>query len=101
MSKPSIARCCNKLVEDSSLQGLILGEEYASLLEHPVMGTLQFRLISEKFFARVSSSTIWGKTGVEYVTKTSPSLSDEATPMAILVTNGVGKGGFRHGNDLL
>ena len=34
----------------------------------------------------------WGKTREEYVTDTSPRLSGEATPMAILVTDGVGKG---------
>ena len=90
MSKPSIARCYDKLVEDPSLQGLYLGEECMSLLELPVVGTLWFRFISEKFFAWVSSLTIWEKTRVEYVT--GPRLSGEATPMAILFTDGVGKG---------
>ena len=79
MSKSSIASCYDKLVEDPSLQGLFSGEVYMSLLELPVMGALQFRLISEKFFAQVSSLTIWGKTGVEYVTETSLRLDGEAT----------------------
>ena len=92
MSKPSIARCYDKLVEDLSLLGLFSGEEYMSLLELPVMGTLWFRLISEKFFARVLSPTIWRKTKVEYVTETSLRLSGQAAPMAILITDGVGKG---------
>ena len=63
-----------------------------SLIELPVMGALQFRLMWERFFAWVASPTIWGKTGVEYVTETGPRLSGEAAPMAILITNGVGKG---------
>ena len=92
MSKPSIATCYDELVEDPSLQGLFLGEECTSLLELPVMGTLQFRLISEKFFTQVSFPMIWGKTGVECVTETGLRLSGEATPMAILFTDGAGKG---------
>ena len=56
------------------------------------MGVLAFRLISEKFFTQVSSPTIWGKTRVEYVKKTGLRLSGETAPMAILITNGVGKG---------
>ena len=63
-----------------------------SLLELPVMGVLQFRLILEKFFAPVASPAIWGKTRVKYVTETSLRLSGEAIPMVILSTNGVGKG---------
>ena len=92
MSKPSIARYYNKLVEDLSLQGLFLGEECTSLLELPVVGALQFRLISEKFFAQVSSPMMWGKTRVECVTEAGLRLSGEATPMAILATDGIGKG---------
>ena len=63
-----------------------------SLLEFPVIGALQFRLISEEFFTHVASPTIWGKTGVEYVTKTILRLSSKATPMVTLITDGVGKG---------
>ena len=69
-----------------------MGEECTSLLELPVMGALQFRLISEKFFAQVASPTIWGKTGLHFVNETSPRLSGEATPMVILITDGIGKG---------
>ena len=43
-------------------------------------------------FARVTSPTIWGKTRVEYVTNTGLRLSGEVAPMAIFITNGVGKG---------
>ena len=83
---------CQNLVEDPFSQGLILGQECTSLLELPIMGAPWFRLILEKFFVWVSSPTIWGMTRVEYITKTGPRLSGEATPMAILDTDGVGKG---------
>ena len=63
-----------------------------SLLELPVIGGLHFRLISEKFFTHIVSPTIWGKMGVEFVTVTSQRLSDGVTPMAIPITDGVGKG---------
>ena len=92
MPRPSIAVCHNELVEDPSLLELFLGEEFTSLLELPIVGTLWFRLISEKFFTWVASPTIWGKTRVEYVTETGLRLSGEAAPMAILITDGVGKG---------
>ena len=49
--------------------GTIFLEECTSLLELPVMVALQFRLKSKKFFAWVSSPTIWEKTRVEYVTR--------------------------------
>ena len=56
------------------------------------MGTLQFRLILEMFFARESSPTTGGKTRVEYITETGLRLSGEATTVVILITNGGGKG---------
>ena len=92
MSKPSIARCFDELVEYPSLLGLFLGEECTSLLELPVVGALQLRLISERFFTQVWSPTIWEKTGGEYITETGLRLSGEATPMAIFITDRVGKG---------
>ena len=63
-----------------------------SLLELPVMGDLLFRLISEKFFTQVAPLTIWGKIGVESVTETHLRLSGEVAAMAILMTDGLGKG---------
>ena len=51
MSKPSIVRCYNELVEDPSLLRLFSAEECTSLLKLPIMGALQFRLISEKVSA--------------------------------------------------
>ena len=80
MSKPNIAECYDEIVKDPSLLGLFLGKECMSLLELPVLGALQFRLIWEKFFAQVASPTIWGKMGVEFVTETGPRLSGEVTP---------------------
>ena len=56
------------------------------------MDAIWFRLISEKFFTWVASPTIWGKTRVKYDTETSLRPSGEAAPMAILITDGVGKG---------
>ena len=92
MPKPNEAECCDEIVEGPSLLGLFLGKECMSLLELPVMGVLWFRLISEEFFTCVASPTIWGRTGVGFVTKTSLTVSGEVTPMVVLITNGVGKG---------
>ena len=80
-----------KLLEDPSLLHLFSEEEGTSWQELPLLGTVCFRLISERFFAHTASPTIQRKTGVEFMTDTSPRISREATPMAILITDGVGK----------
>ena len=92
MSKPNIAECYDEIVKDPSLLGLFLGKECTSLLELPVMGALQSRLISQRFFIQVASPTIWRKIGMEFVIKTSSWLNGEVTPMVILITDEVGKG---------
>ena len=55
------------------------------------MGALCFRLISERLFSHIASPDIWGKTGVEFITNTGPRTSGEATPIVILITDGVGE----------
>ena len=56
------------------------------------MGALQFRVVSERLFAHLTSSTMWRKAGVKFITNNGQKRSGEAIPMVVLVTDGVGEG---------
>ena len=43
------------------------------------------------FFAHIASPDRWGKTGVEFITLSSPKKSGETTNTVILITDGVGE----------
>ena len=74
MSWPHIAKCYDDTIEDPSLLWLFLKKEWTSLWELQLLGTLQFRLI------------------LEFATHTAWSISWEAIPMVVLVTDVVGEG---------
>ena len=78
-------------MEDPTLLHLFSLEKYSSTQELPCLGTLQFRLISEDFFACIASPDKWGKIGVEFITLTSLKKSGGTTNMAIPITNRVGE----------
>ena len=82
---PTIAKCYSKLLEDPSLLWLFSEEEGTPLQELPILGALCFRII----LTHIASPVIWGKTGVEVITDASLKTSREATPMVILITDGV------------
>ena len=92
MSWPTIAKCYQEIVEGSSLLQLFPKEEWMSVWELPLLGTLQFRIILERPFAHLTSPAMWGKARVEFFTHKSWKISGEAVPMAILVTDEVGEG---------
>ena len=83
------AMCYDDIVKDPSLLWLFPKRECTSLWELPVLGPLQFRLISERVFTCVPSSDIWGKTTVEFVTNMGLRIRKEVTPMVI--TDGIGE----------
>ena len=91
MSRPSIAHCYEKIVEDPTLLHLFSLKEYSSMQELPCLGALQFRLISEGFFICIASPDKWGKTGVKFVTLTGLKKSGQTTNTVILITNGIGE----------
>ena len=97
MSWPNIAKCYDEIVEDPSLLQLFPEKGCTSLWELPLLGTFQFRLISERPFACIASFDMWGNVGVEFITCTSQKISVEATPKAILITDGVGEGNLGMG----
>ena len=55
----------------------ILPEEYSSTQALPCLGALQFRLVSEEFFAHIASSAKWGNARVEFHTLTCLKMSGE------------------------
>ena len=60
--------------------------------ELPLMGTLRFRVISERLFTHLISPAIWGKAGMEFITNNGQKISREAIAMVIFITDGVGEG---------
>ena len=92
MSWPTTAKCYEEIVEDLTLLQLFLPEEYPSIQELPSLSTLQFRLISEGFFAHIASPNNWRKTRVEFLTLTGLKRSGEATNLVVFITNGAGEG---------
>ena len=68
----------------------IFNEEYSSVQVLPCLGALQFRLVSEGFFAYIASSDNWGKAGgIPH-----PNWSKDewgTTNKVILITNGMGE----------
>ena len=86
---PSVVRCYDEIVEDASILWLFPEKECTSFWELPVLGVLWLKLISEGLFAHIAFHDIWRKTGEEFMTNTGPRISSEATPMAILITDGV------------
>ena len=90
MSQPNIANCYEEIVEDPSLLWLFPEKEWTSLQELPLLGTLQFRL--REAFCPHSTPDMWRKARVEFIIHNGWKISEEATPMAILITDGVGEG---------
>ena len=64
-----------------------------SINELPYVGTLCFWVVSEEHFIRLTSPELWGHAGMDFITSSGKrSMSKELVPMAILITDGVGKG---------
>ena len=91
MSWPTIAKCYDDIAMDPSLLWLF-PEECTSIQELPLLGTLWFRIISERLFICITSPAIWGKARMEFITSRGWKISREAIPMVILVTDGVEEG---------
>ena len=91
MSSPTIAECYDDILEDHSLLQLFLEKEWQSIQKLPLLGALQFRIISERLFACIVSPTMWGKARMKFITNNGPKKWG-SHPNVILVTDGVGEG---------
>ena len=57
-----------------------------------LLGTPQFRIISERLFANIASPAMWGSARMKFVTSNGQKVNGEAILMVILVIDGVGEG---------
>ena len=55
MSRPTITKCYEEILADSSLLHLFPEKEWASNRELPLMGTLRFKVVSERLFTHLTS----------------------------------------------
>ena len=92
MSCPTIAKSYDEIIEDPSLLWLFPEKEWTSIQEHPLLGTVWFRIILERLFTNLTSPAMWGKAGLEFITSNGQKKGGEAIPMAILFTDGVREG---------
>ena len=77
---------------DPPLQWLFPEGEWRSAHQLPILGTLQFWIVSEQLFTFLSSPSIWGQARVDVISSSGQKISDEIVPMAVLITNGVEEG---------
>ena len=101
MSKSMISICYEEILADPSLQWFFPEEEWRSIHELPFLSTLWFQIVSERLFTHLTSPSMWGKVKMEFITSNSQKISGEITHVAVLVTNGVGRGKSWHGDYLL
>ena len=96
-----ISKCYEEILADPSVHQLFPEGEWRSIHELPFLGALQFLIELERLFTHLTSPSMWGKAGVEFITSNSWKISGEIIPMAVLVTDGVGRGKSGHGDYLL
>ena len=68
-------------------------DEWTSIDKLPCLNTLCFWVILEELFFRLISPELWGQARADLITSSSKrAMSEEIVPVAILITNEVGKG---------
>ena len=58
-------------------------------------------MVLEGLFIHLSSPSMWGQAGVEFLSDSGWEISGEIVPMVVLITNGVEEGNPGHGDYLL
>ena len=78
---------------DPSLLQSFLEDEWMSIHGLPYLHAICFCIVSERLFSRLTSSALWGKAEVDFLTKLRRrAMSTEIVPLTILVTDRVGEG---------
>ena len=78
---------------DLSLLQSFSDDEWMSIHGLPYLCTICFCMVSDRLFSHLTSSALWGKAGANFLNKVGRrAKSAEITPLAILVTHGVGEG---------
>ena len=92
MSCLMISKCYEEILAGPSLRQLFLEEEWRSTHELSFLGTLQFWIVLQRWFAHLTSPSMRGKAGVEFITSNGQKISSEIVPMVVLVTDWVEEG---------
>ena len=81
-----------EILEYPSLLHLFPEEEWTSVKVLSLMGTLQFRVMSNGFLAHLASPARCGQAGMGFLTYNGSKISGEATPTVILIRDGMREG---------
>ena len=88
-----ISDCYKELMADPSLLQPFTKDKWMSIHGLPYLHTLHFHIVSERLFTRLASLVLGEKVGIDFINKASRrAMSVEITPLAILVTDSIGKG---------
>ena len=92
---PMISDCYDELMGDPLLLQSFSEDEWMCTHGLPYLHALCFSIVLEKFFTQLTSQVIWEKARSDFITNTSQrAMSIEITPLAIMVTDGVGERKF-------
>ena len=82
-----------ELLENLPLLQIFSEDKWMSIQDLTYWGTLHFCIVSEELFSQMVSPELWGQARVKFITNSGQKLtSEELVPMAILVTDGFGRG---------
>ena len=96
--QPMISDCYKELKMDPSLLQSFSEDNWMSVDGLPSLCAIHFCIVSERFFTKLTSSNLWGKSGADVIIKVGRRpMNIEITPLAILIMHGVGQG--KAGND--
>ena len=88
-----ISECYHKLLADPTLIWSFPIDEWMSVEEHLCLGILHFQVVLEGLFTRLISPVVRGQARVKFITSSGKrAMSKEIIRMAVLITDGVGKG---------
>ena len=90
MPKLMISKCYKEILEVPSLWWLFPEEEWRFICELPFLVALW--IVSERLIAQLSSPSMWGQAGVEFILGSNQKISGEIIPMPVLITDGVEEG---------
>ena len=90
-----ILECYDELLVDPALLQSFPMDEWTSINKLPCLSALHFRVVSEGLFSSLISPELLGQTRANFITSSAKNvMSEEIVPMAILITDGVSKGGL-------
>ena len=62
------------------------------MCELPFLGTLHFQILLKRLFTPLSSLSMWGQAGVDFILGSNQKISGEIIPMMVLITDSMEEG---------